>query len=73
MIQLNRNHYLVLNYPTEIFQKFDDVNKLAGWLVGKRTSHLVIAVVKGDKARFFTVPQDLLEFRNDLLKIMNAL
>jgi hypothetical protein len=46
---------------------------LAGWLVGKRTSHLVIAVVKGDKARFFTVPQDLLEFRNDLLKIMNAL
>jgi hypothetical protein len=64
---------LVLNYPIEIFQKFDDVNRLAGWLVGKRTGDLVVAVVKGDKARFFTVPQDLLEFRNDLLKTMNAL
>ena len=73
MIQLNRNHYLVLNYSAEVFQMFDDVNRLAGWLVGKRTSHLVVAVVKGDKARFFTVPHDLVEFRNDILKTMNAL
>jgi hypothetical protein len=73
MIQLTRNHYLVLNYPAEVFQTFDDVNKLAGWLVGKRTGHLVIAVVKGDRSRLFTVPQDLLGFRDVLLKTMTSL
>lgn len=73
MIQLNRNRYLVLNDTAEVFNSFDDVNRLLAWLVGKRTSHLTVAVVKGSKARLMTVSNDLIEFRDLLTKTMSEL
>jgi hypothetical protein len=73
MIQLNRNRYLVLNDTAEVFNSFDDVNRLLGWLVGKRTSHLTVYVVKGYRARLMPVSNDLLEFREILTKTMSEL
>jgi len=74
MIQLNRSRYLVLNDTAEVFSSFDDVNRLLAWLVGKRTSHLTIAVVKGSKATLLSVDsQDLVTFRAVLTKTMSEL
>lgn len=73
MIQLNRNHYLLLDYHNEIFTSYDDVNRLIGWLIGKPHGHRVVLVVKGDKAKLLTIPSDLLGFRDVLLTTMNGL
>lgn len=73
MIQLNRNRFLVLNYPAETFLAFDDPLRLISFLIGKRTGHLVIVVLKGDRAKFLTVDNDLATFSRTLNETMAAL
>lgn len=70
---LNRNYYLVHNTQSETVTHYDDAYRLVGWLMGKKTHHLIIHVIKGDKARLLPVDNDPLAFQKKLLETMNSL
>jgi len=70
---LNRNFYLVHNTASETVTHYDDAYRLVGWLMGKKTSHLVIHVIKGDKAKLLLVNTDPLDFQKELLTTMASL
>lgn len=70
---LNRNYYLVHNTIAETVTHYDDAYRLVGWLLGKKTSHLVIHVIKGDRAKLLTVENDVLSFQKRLIETMNTL
>jgi len=70
---LNRNYYLVHNTVSETVTHYDDPYRLVGWLCGKRTNHLVIHVIKGDKAKLLTVENDVIAFQKRLIETMNSL
>ena len=70
---LNRNYYLVVNTIAETATHFDDALRLVTSLFGRRTNHLVIHVIKGDKARLLTVENDVVGFQKRLIETMNTL
>lgn len=70
---LNRNFYLVHNTISETVTHYDDAYRLAAWLLGKRTNHLIVYVVKGDKAKLVTVDNDIMAFQKYLVETMNKL
>ena len=70
---LNRNFYLVHNTIAETVTHYDDPHRLINWLCGKRTNHLVIHVVKCDRAKLLTVDNDVLAFQKKLIETMNSL
>jgi hypothetical protein len=72
-MQLNRNRYLLENTVAETCMSYDDPNRLAGWLIGKKSFHLIVHVIKGDKSKLMLVPQDLTHFHTDLNKAMQSL
>ena len=72
-MNLNRNYYLVHNTVAETVTHYDDVHRLVGWLMGKKTHHLIVHVIKGDKARLLMVDNDVLAFQKKLLDTMNSL
>jgi len=67
---LNRNYYLVHNTQSDTVTHYDEVHRLVGWLMGKKTQHLTIIVVKGDKARLLSVDGDPFAFQKKLLDTM---
>lgn len=73
MIKLDRQYYLCHNTTAEIVTHYDDAYRLIGWLMGKRTSHLIIHVIKNDKARLLTVDPDPIAFQKKLLDTMASL
>ena len=70
---LNRNYYLVHNTVSETVTHYDDVYRLIGWLMGKKTNHLIIHVIKGDRAKLLTVDNDDISFQKRLIDTMNSL
>jgi hypothetical protein len=70
---LNRNYYLVHNTISETVTHYEDVNRLVGWLCGKRTNHLIIHVIKCDRARLLVVENDIIAFQKKLTETMRDL
>jgi hypothetical protein len=75
MIKLDRNYYLLHNTGGDNVNRYDDPMRLIGWLMGKQKYHrnYIIHVIKGDKARLLTIPDDLIMFQKTLLDTMNSL
>ena len=60
--------YRLLNLRDEVYTKYDDPHRLVTWLMGKRTSHLLIQVVGTQgRVREYIVPD---EDASDLIKMM---
>lgn len=74
-MRLNRNSYWLFNTIGETFMVYDEVDRLVTWLVGKRTNHLLILVVKGQKTSpLLTIDtNDMMELRRELIGVMNSL
>jgi len=72
-MKLDRNYYLVHNTASETVTHYDDAYRLVGWLMGKKTSHLIIHVIKGNKAKLLAVNTDPLDFQKELLATMASL
>ena len=74
MIRLEQNQYFLLDFTTEVFTRFDTIDQLMRQLVTRRrTGHLVVQVVKKDRARLLPVDNDLLGFNQKLQKVMGEL
>lgn len=72
-MKLDRNFYLIHNTVSDTVTHYDDALRLINWLVGKKTNHLVIHVIKGDKAKLLTVDAAVEMMQRKLTDTMNAL
>ena len=72
-MKLDRNFYLIHNTVSDTVTHYDDALRLINWLVGKKTNHLVIHVIKGDKAKLLTVDAAVEMMQRKLTDAMNAL
>ena len=72
-MQLNRNYYLLHDTIGEIVTHYDDVYILTGRLMGKKTSHLIVFVIKGDRAKLLPIDNDVMTFQKTLVETMRSL
>jgi hypothetical protein len=73
MINITKNRYMVENTISETVTSYDDAYRLVAWLIGKRTDHMIVHVIKGCKSRLLMVDNDMVKFSRTLIEAMNAL
>ena len=72
-MKLDRNFYLVHNTVSDTVTHYDDALRLINWLIGKKTSHLIIHVINGDKAKLLVVDATVELMQRKLIETMNSL
>jgi hypothetical protein len=71
---MNRHKFLVLNKRAEVYNSFDDIDSVCGFLL--RTGYLnnkTVIVIKGDKAGVIEVITDVLVLQKQIQKILETL
>lgn len=71
---MNRHKFLVLNKQAEVYNSFDDIYSVCGFLL--RTGYLnnkTVIVIKGDKAGVIEVITDVLVLQKQIQKILETL